>query len=359
MFAGSGAVAKVGVAGPNLSTTIFSRKHAIMLEAAPPAIGTAISDQEHHADEPLSREMLLAGLIVFLTCTFSVLYPTSFRSWDNATAILRNLTVDGIVVTGMLLLMVAGSFDLSVGSTLSLTGVLAGWLMKTAGWPVPAAIATALVAATVGGVFNGIMVTVAGVNPLITTLATMGIYQGVAILIGGPGIPFLPEAFCRIGQAEWLGLQAPAWLMLVMAVLAHILLAHTRFFQQYYYIGSNDKAARLSGIRVEPLRVFAFAVMGLVAGLAGVLFAARVGTAVSNAGVGAELRVITAVILGGASLAGGKGTVPGAMLGVAFMALLNNVLIIARVSSYWQGIILGIVLLLAVSLDSYVNRRRS
>ena len=128
--------------------------------------------------------------------------------------------------------------------------------------------------------------------------------------------------------------------------------------RQYYYIGSNARAARLSGIEVERMQILGFTMMGLMAGLAGLAFAARVGTAVSSAGAGAELRVITAVILGGASLTGGKGSMPGALLGVAFMALVNNILIITRVSSYWQSIVVGFILVLAVALDSYRTRGR-
>jgi ribose transport system permease protein len=123
-------------------------------------------------------------------------------------------------------------------------------------------------------------------------------------------------------------------------------------------VGSNAKAARLSGIDVERIQILGFTLTGLIAGLAGLAFSARVGTAVSTAGVGTELRVITAAILGGASLSGGKGSVPGALVGVLFMALINNILIIARVSSYWQGIVVGAILVLAVALDSYQCKLR-
>jgi len=146
--------------------------------------------------------------------------------------------------------------------------------------------------------------------------------------------------------------------MIALALLAHYALAHTRFFRQYYYIGSNAKAAHLSGIHVERLQIISFTLMGLIAGLAGVVYASRIATASSTVGVGAELQAIMAVILGGASLTGGKGTIGGAMIGVFFMALMKNVLIISRVSSEWQGIILGAVLVLAVALDSMMRRRK-
>jgi len=304
------------------------------------------------------RELALLALVVAMAVVFSVLYPVSFFSMANLQAILRNLAVDGILATGMMLMMIGGLFDLSVGSMMSMTGVIAGWLMKAQGWPVPAAIAAALGVSALGGLVNGALVARLRVNALITTLATMGIFQGVAILIGGPGITALPGPFARLGQSEWLGVQSPVWLMLALAVAMGYALRHTRPFRQYYYIGSNRKAAILSGIAVGRMQVLAFTLMGVIAGLAGIAFAARVGTAVSTAGAGAELKAITAVILGGASLAGGRGTIAGALIGVAFMALVNNVLLIAQVSSYWQGIVLGAVLIAAVALDSLVNRSR-
>jgi ribose transport system permease protein len=213
--------------------------------------------------------------------------------------------------------------------------------------------------AVLGGLANGLLVAKVRVNALIVTLATLGIFQGLAILIAGPSIANLPESFAWFGQTEVRGIQLPVLGMLALAVAFHVLLTYSRFFRQYYYVGSNPKAARLSGINVERLQVLGFTLMGLIAGAAGLCFAARVGAAVSNAGVGAELRVITAVILGGASLTGGKGSIPGALIGVVFMALVNNVLIIARVSSYWQGIMVGVILVLAVALDSYRSRGKT
>jgi ribose transport system permease protein len=302
------------------------------------------------------RELDLLVAVYLTAVVFAILYPVSFFSLDNLRAILNNLAVDGILAVGMMLLMIAGAFDLSVGSMMLLAGVVTGWLLATAGWPVGAAVAAGLGVAVLGGLANGLLVAKARVNALITTLGTLGIFQGFAVLIAGPSIANLPESFTRLGQTELLGVQLPVLGLLALAVCSHLLLAHSRFFRQFYYVGSNPKAARLSGISVERLQVLGFTLMGLIAGVAGLCFAARVGAAVSNAGVGAELRVITAVILGGASLTGGKGSVPGALVGVVFMALLNNALIIARVSSYWQGITVGLILVLAVALDSYRSR---
>lgn len=311
---------------------------------------------------PLSRELALVILILLIPIVLSVLYPVSFKPhfWkmDNFNAILRNLAFEGFLAIGMMLMMVGGVFDLSVGAMASMVGVVTGWLMKNAGWPVPAAVLGGFGAAALGGFLNGIIVAKVRVNALITTLGTMGVFKGLALLVGGPGITFLPASFTKFGQAELVGVQAPVWLLLVLGLVAHYALAHTRFFRQYYYIGSNAKAAHLSGINVERMQILAFTVMGMIAGLAGIVYASRIATASSVLGDGKELGAITAVILGGASLSGGKGTILGALIGVFFMALMQNVLILMRVSSAWQGIILGAVLVSAVALDSLMNRKQ-
>lgn len=305
-----------------------------------------------------SRELALVGLTILIVVVFSVCYPRSFRSWDNFNAILRNLAFEGILALGMMLLMIGGMFDLSVGAMASLSGVIAGWLMKQAGWPVPLAVFAALLIAAAGGALNGVLVARLRVNALITTLGTMGIFQGIALIIGGPGINYLPNSFARFGQSTLWDLQAPVWLLAGLALVAHVLLTHTRWFRQFYYIGSNPKAAQLSGIPVQRLQIAAFALMGLIAGTAGVVYASRVASANSTVGVGKELQAIAAVILGGASLAGGKGTIWGAMLGVFFIALVKNAVIISRVAPEWQEIVLGAVLVLAVALDSAMTRRQ-
>jgi ribose transport system permease protein len=307
---------------------------------------------------PYSREVDLLLVIYLTVIVFSILYPESFFSWENLRAILNNLAADGIVAVGMMALMIAGVFDLSVGSTISMVGVLTGWLLMRQHWPVVPAVAAGLAVAALCGWVNGMWVAFARVNALITTLGTLGIYGGIAILVGGPSIVDLPGSFTRLGQTEIRGLQLPVWFMLALAGGAHYLLRHARGFRLLYYVGSNPKAARNSGIDVERVQVIAFTASGLIAGVAGLALAARFSTAVSNAGLGTELRVITAVILGGASLSGGKGTIAGALIGVLFIALIRSTLLMADVSPYWHSIVVGAILILAVLLDSIQTRAR-
>ncbi len=185
----------------------------------------------------------------------------------------------------------------------------------------------------------------------------MGIVRGGALLIAGAGILNLPYWFNAIGQSRLLGIQMPVWYMLLTVAVFTFLVNKSIFFRRYYYIGGNEKAADLSGVRVKRMKQFAFILSATLAGIAGILLASRLGAAMSTLGRGMELRVITAVILGGASLTGGVGKIPGALLGALFMGLVANIMVIARVSGLWQEIILGVILISAVWLDLYVQRR--
>jgi len=305
----------------------------------------------------LTRETILIALTLLAIFGATVAFPRSFPTFDNLTALLRNMALDGVISCGMVVLMVSGVFDLSVGSMFSMVGVLTAWMITRGQVPVPLAILGGLGIAALGGALNGVVVAKVRVNALITTLGTMQIFRGIAVLVGGPGIANLPPSFRQLGQAEWLGLQSPIWLMLAVAVIGQWLLSKTRFFRKYYYIGANAKAAHLSGIPVDRMLIAAFALSGLLAGLAGMTFAARVATASSTAGDGAELRIITAVILGGASLTGGRGTVWGTLVGVLFISLINNVMIFARLSPEWQSIVIGSVLIIAVAMDHFLSRK--
>lgn len=304
----------------------------------------------------LTRESTLVILTIITIIAASFVFPASFPSFTNASGIMRNFALDAIMVCGMMLLMVSGVFDLSVGSIFSLVGVLTASLMKNMGWPVGLAVLAGLAAGVFCGLVNGFITARIKVNALITTLGTAQIFRGIAIWIGGTNIPALPEGFNAIAQSKILGIQGFVWIMLLVVLITYFLLSQTRLFRQFYYIGGNIKAAKLSGINVERMQIFGFAFMGLLAGLAGMLFASRLGAAVAIAGDGKELAIITATILGGASLSGGKGNIFGGLIGVIFIAIVNNLMILATVEAYWQSIVIGTILILAVATDWLVNR---
>lgn len=306
-----------------------------------------------------SRELMLFVLIVLLAGSMAIFYPNNFPTSYNISAVLLNAAQNGILVTGMMLLMIAGGFDLSVGSTLALAGVWAGVVVGWWGWPAEAGLAVGLVVGATAGLVNGLIVTRLGINALIATLATMTIFRGLTYLTAGTGVTPIGNEFKAYGQSVMFGIQMPFWVMLAVVALGAWAVARTRYFRQFYFIGGNIRAAKLSGIRVERLTTVGFIVMGVLAGLAGVLGASRLNSAVVSAGIGVELSVITATVLGGASLKGGEGTVIGGVLGVLFIALVQNAMIINGVGIYWQNIIIGLVLLLAVSLDRFKQAHRA
>lgn len=303
------------------------------------------------------RVFSLGAGIVLLCIVLAIVFPIQFPTVENFSQILLNLSIDTIVSVGMMILMISGMFDLSVGSVVAFSGGLAGYLMYYHDTHFLLAIAAGVGGAFLIGVVNGWLIAKAGINPMIQTLAMMGIVRGFALMLSGAGIQNFPYEYIYIGQSKLLGLQAPVWYMLLMVLLFSVLVNRTVFFRRFYFIGGNEKAARLSGIRVEKMKIWGFVISAGLAGIAGILLSSRLGASLATSGRGLELRVITAVILGGASLAGGYGKIWGAFLGTLFMALINNMLIISRVSGYWQEIILGIILITVVGLDQWLLKR--
>ncbi len=302
------------------------------------------------------RVFSLFFTVILTAIIAAIIFPHKFATIDNLSQIFLNVSIDSIVAIGMMILLISGNFDLSVGSVAAFTGGLAAWLMYYKHTPVAIAIMVALIAAILIGFINGYLVAYQKINPLIQTLAMMGIIRGSALMIAGSGIQDLPYWFNAIGQSKLLGLQMPVWYMLIFIGLFTFFFNKMAFFRRYYFIGGNERAAELSGIQVNKMKVYAFIVSAFLAGTAGILLASRIGAVTSSFGRGMELRVITAVILGGASLQGGTGKIPGAMLGSLFMGLVANIMVIARVSGYWQEIILGIILITAVWLDLKVKK---
>jgi len=303
------------------------------------------------------RQLLLIVLIIALIAGMAILEPDTFPRPANAAVVLLDTAQTGILACGMMVLMISGMFDLSIGGILAFSGIMAALAAKELGFPpIPAFLVGCVWGVLLGGV-NGVLVTRFKINALIATLATLSIYRGGLQLVSGAGVTNIGNDFTIFGQTKLLGIYSPFWFMVVIVLLFAFLVGRTRYFRQAYYIGGNARAAKLSGINVDRTVFSFFLIMGFLAGLAGALLASRLNTAVVLAGQGVELKVITAVVLGGASLAGGVGSIFGGFLGVLFMALLQNAMIIAHINPFWQLIVVGIVLLLSVGLDQFARSR--
>ena len=303
------------------------------------------------------RQLLLIVLIVVLVGLMTILEPATFSRPANAAVILLDTAQTGILACGMMVLLIAGMFDLSIGGILAFSGIMAGLAAKNLGLPPLVAFLAGCGWGMLLGVINGLLVTKFRINALIATLGTLSIYRGGLQLVSGAGVTNIGNGYTIFGQTQILGIYSPFWFMAVIVLLFAFLVGRTRYFRQAYYIGGNARAAKLSGINVDRTVFSFFVIMGLLSGLAGALLASRLNTAVVLAGQGVELKVITAVVLGGASLSGGVGTIFGAFLGVLFMALLQNAMIIAGINPFWQLIVVGIVLLISVGLDQFARAR--
>ncbi|TFG58840.1 MAG: ABC transporter permease [Spirochaetales bacterium] len=296
-------------------------------------------------------------VIVAAVFIFMIFASPIFLTSGNMLALLLSLSIEGIIAVGMVNLMVSGGFDLSVGSILGFAGVIVAMAMR-AGIPVFLALLITLAAGIAIGLWNGIIVSKLKINPFVTTLASLSIFRGLTfIMTKGRNISGLPATFKTIGQARVGGIQLPIIYAALIIIFGDILLRNSRFLRQNYYIGGNEKAARLSGINVDRMLIVNYVITALLATFAGVVFTSRMGSSSCQAGTGWELRVITAVILGGASLRGGAGTVFGAFLGVFLMALISNALTLLGVDIYWQQFVVGVVLITAVIADTLGRSR--
>ena len=297
------------------------------------------------------REFMILYIIVLGVIGLTYARP-EFLSKPSVAAVLLSLTAQSIIAIGMTILLVSGTFDLSVGSTFALAGtVTAIWLRS--GLPVPVAVALGLGVGVLIGLINGLIITEIGINAFITTLGMMGLVRGLMMVVsGGQNISDLPAGFNALGQGELIpGVQNPIVISIVLIVVSDFLLRRSRFFRQSYYIGGNERAAILSGINVKRIKVFNFALVGFLAALAGIIITARLGSASTTAGKGLELKVISAAIIGGASLKGGAGTIFGAFLGAVLMSIIVSSITLLGIDPNWVDFVIGAALLLAVMAD--------
>lgn len=305
------------------------------------------------------REFSLVAVLILFAVIMSIISPV-FLTWPNLEAILLGLSVEGTIAIGMVILLISGGLDLSVGSTLAFTGVVTGLALINLRLPSPVGILLGLLAALAVGLANALLVSKLKINPFITTLGMLITVRGLLLVLAqGRAVLNLPESFTVIGQGRLFGVQYPIFIMLVIVIIADLLMRNSRFFRQSYYIGANERAARLSGINVDLVKIINYCLVAVLAGVAGLMITARFGSSSVTVGNGVELRVLTACIIGGASLNGGEGTVFGAFLGALFMGVLANSLNLLGVDVYWQNLFTGLILIIAVVVDVINERRKS
>ncbi len=303
------------------------------------------------------REMAMLVLILVICVIMSILSPYFF-SMTNFLSIARGFSMEGMVTIGMTLLLITGAFDLSIGPVMALSGIVTAILIVSLRLPYGIAFLGGLGVGFAVGFINGFLVTRIKVNPLIATLGMMTITRGIALgVTEGSPVVNVPLDFAWLGQGNVGGIPVPFIILCAMVIVADILLRKGRALRQLYYIGGNQKAARLSGIPVDRIIMFTFIGSGLAAALGGIITMARLTSGIPTAYAGVEMRVIAACVIGGASLSGGEGTIIGAMLGLVFMALVSNAMTMLGVSVYWEGVVTGAILIFAVAMDMLSRRR--
>lgn len=303
----------------------------------------------------LSAGGSLVGLAVLIV-VLSVLSP-NFLTVANLRNVSVQVAVTALIAFGSTFVIVAGGIDLSVGSVIGLSGIVLGWAASNAGWPTALAVLAALVAGLLVGLVNAVLVNLR-LPPFIATLAMLSVARGLALVISG-GIPLgVPDAVARLGSGEFLGVPYPTLLMIVGLLVTAVILRRTYSGRAMYAIGGNTEAARLSGIRVGRQQLVIYALSGLFAAVAGILLAGRLASGQPTAGTGYELDAIAAVVIGGASLAGGSGTAVGTFIGALILGLLRNGLTLLNVSAFWQEVVIGVVIALAVLIDTIRRRQR-
>ena len=295
-------------------------------------------------------------LVILLVGLFLSLSTDSFMSVANLTNVARQVSINGILAVGVTFVLLTGGVDLSLGSVVALSGVACATFAHPGDHSVFVPIAVGLLTGAACGLVNGTLVTLGGVAPFIVTLGMMTIARGLALIFSGgrPVADMSNELTALAG--DLFGIPIPMLCFAGVAAAAWFFLSNFRLGRHIYAVGGNENAARAAGVPVEQVKLFAYGLCGLLAGLAGVVLAARITTGQPNAGQAYELDAIAAVVIGGTSLAGGVGTITGTLLGVLLIGVINNGLDLQGVSSYYQAVIKGVIIVGAVWLDRRQTR---
>ena len=298
-------------------------------------------------------------VLIALATIMAILSPY-FLSVSNFMNILLATSTIGVLAIAATYVLSSGGLDLSLGSVLGLSGVVGAAVAVKLGMPTPLAVLATIGAGAAAGLINGLIITRAFVPAFIVTLGMLGIARGLALVLSdGRVIYGLPKAMVYLGQGRPLGIPMPVIIFLLTAFVMHVLLAYTRYGRHTLAIGDNENAARTAGINIERHRLTLYTLSGALAGLAGLLFATRINSGDPTAGITYELTAITAAIIGGTNLFGGRGSILGTMIGALIMGVLQNGLNLLAVQSYYQQMAIGAVLILAVFIDQWQVRKES
>ena len=313
------------------------------------------------------KKYAIVGILLLFVILLSVLTGGTFLQPQNLINVIRQVSAIAIIATGMTFVIIINGIDLSVGSIVAVSAVVSASLAQMPDasvimypglqLPVFVAILAGLAVGALLGLVNGALVAGFNIAPFIATLGMMTAARGLALIYsGGRPISKLNPAFNWIGQGDLLWIPVPIWILAIVAVAAHVVLNFTRFGRHTYALGGNEQAARVSGISLNKLKIGIFALSGLLAGLAGMLLAARIGSGNPQLGTGIELDAIASTVIGGTSFNGGIGTIWGAVVGALIIGVINNGMDLINISPFMQQVVKGVIIVLAVIIDERKNR---
>ena len=334
---------------------VFRRRKTVGISASSGGGGAAFSPRR--VGPFALQEVIVAGVLVAVMLILSYRSDRFFTAANllNQTRFLSEIALMAVPMT---FIIITGGIDLSVGSVLAFSSIVLGFSWQSLGLPLPLAICVGIAAGTMAGFLNGLLIVRLRVPPLIVTLATLAIFRGLSFGISeSRSVHGFPEWFGFFGSGEILGLPVQLYLLIVVAIVSAVLLARTPLGRTLYAIGNNETAARFSGLNVSGTKLFAYTLSGFMAGLAGLVFTSRVTTTRADAATGIELDVIAAVVFGGTSIFGGRGTILGTILGVITIQLLKNGLQLSGVRGEASVIVIGIVLILSIIVGQFFERR--
>ena len=315
----------------------------------------------------MTRKLSVAGIlrnqtfILFLTLVAFVLIVSTlsphFLTVSNLLNVLQQIAVVGVITVGMTAVILSGGLDISVGTVISLSASVTAVMIGN-GANVALSVVTGFGVAVLGQLLNGVIISLTKCIPIIITLGTMSIYQGLALLVTGGYTHNLQGRFQFLGRSDVLYIPVPVLVLGAVNVLMFLLLKYTKFGRRVYVLGANENAAFVSGINIIGNKILVYALHGVTAGIAAMVLVSRVGSAIAVMGTGYELRSIAAAVIGGVSIMGGEGTILGAFLGVVLLGLISNALNILNVPSSFQNVALGIVIVLAVIISTMGSKRK-
>jgi ribose transport system permease protein len=292
------------------------------------------------------QNIFIIFAIIFIV---SAITSPAFLTSRNITNVLRQLAVLGVIGMGALMVIITGGIDLSVGSIVCLTNVVVGKLLEVKGYSILSTVIITLLIGAACGLASGYLVAYRKVVPFVTTLSIMTIAKGLSYVVSrGTSIYIRNEKVLDFGNKYWLGIPRPVYITIIVIILTHILLKYTVLGRMFYAIGSNEEAVRLAGIKVNNYKFLAYAISGFLAGVAGFINIARTAYSSPLVGDGLELDAIAVVVIGGASLSGGKGNVGKTVIGVLIIGIISNIMNLLSISAFYQMVVKGVIIILAV-----------